>query len=51
MLHLFGFSWSQALAPHSPVLEILLRGSITYLVLFLLLRIIPKREGGRPRWQ
>lgn len=33
-------------ALHTPVLEIVLRGSITYLGIFLLLRLVLKRESG-----
>ena len=43
---MFEVPWAPMLEPHTPSLEIFLRGTITYLVLFTLLRIIPKREAG-----
>lgn len=43
---MFAVPWLSTFAPHTPILEIFLRGSVTYLVLFTLLRIIPKREAG-----
>ncbi len=47
MLHsLFNLDWSRIFLPDTPVLEIFLRGSIVYLFLFLLLRIVLKREAG-----
>lgn len=38
--------WAKMLLPDTPLLEILLRGSIIYLSLFFLLRVILKRESG-----
>jgi len=38
--------WHALFRPDVPVLEILLRGSIMYLVLFALLRIVLKRQTG-----
>lgn len=38
--------WSQILEPNTHPLEILVRGSTMYLGLFLLLRVILKRESG-----
>lgn len=38
--------WTRVLAPETPWLEILLRGSLTYLALFALLRILLKREAA-----
>ncbi len=37
---------SQILAPDTPVLEIVIRGTIVYLALFLLLRLTGKRQTG-----
>jgi uncharacterized membrane protein YcaP (DUF421 family) len=37
---------SQILAPDTPVLEIVIRGTIVYLALFLLLRVTGKRQTG-----
>jgi len=38
--------WHALVRPDVPVLEILLRGSVMYLVLFTLLRIVLKRQTG-----
>jgi uncharacterized membrane protein YcaP (DUF421 family) len=38
--------WSHILQPDTPLLEIFLRGSLVYLGIFFLLRIILKRESG-----
>src|SRR5262245_37176506 len=38
--------WHSLFVPDTPVLEILLRGSVMYLVLFTLLRIVLKRQTG-----
>jgi uncharacterized membrane protein YcaP (DUF421 family) len=38
--------WAAILLPQKPLLEILVRGSITYLALFALLRLVLKREAG-----
>jgi uncharacterized membrane protein YcaP (DUF421 family) len=39
-------NWNSLFFPHTSIVEILIRGSITYIILFLLLRIGPKREAG-----
>lgn len=36
--------WSEVLAPETPLLEILVRGTLVYLALFLMLRVVLKRE-------
>jgi uncharacterized membrane protein YcaP (DUF421 family) len=38
--------WAAMFAPQTPVLEILIRGSIMYLSLFILLRVVLKRQAG-----
>lgn len=38
--------WGKLFTPEVPLLEIFLRGTLTYLGLFLLLRVILKREAG-----
>lgn len=38
--------WRSVLLPHTPVLEIVARGSIMYLALFFLLRFVLRREAG-----
>lgn len=39
-------NWSKMFSPDTAVLEIIIRGSVTYLVIFFLLRIILKRQAG-----
>ncbi len=38
--------WQTMFVPNTPVLEIIIRGSLTYLSLFVLLRLVLKRESG-----
>ena len=38
--------WGRVFLPETPVLEILVRGTVTYLALFALLRLILKRQPG-----
>ncbi|TYB35401.1 DUF421 domain-containing protein [Micromonospora sp. AP08] len=38
--------WQRLLVPDTPLWEIALRGSVIYLVLFFLLRVLLKRESG-----
>jgi uncharacterized membrane protein YcaP (DUF421 family) len=38
--------WFNLLYPQTPVLEIILRGTVMYLGLFLILRVVLKREAG-----
>lgn len=38
--------WNALFAPNTPLLEIFLRGSIMYLGLFAILRLVLKREAG-----
>ncbi|WP_046243897.1 DUF421 domain-containing protein [Hymenobacter terrenus] len=38
--------WHAVFVPSTPLLEILVRGSLIYLALFLLLRVVLKRESG-----
>ena len=38
--------WQKIFVPNTPVLEIIIRGSLTYLSLFVLLRLVLKRESG-----
>jgi len=39
-------NWRRMFYPQTPLLEIIIRGSIMYLGLFILLRVILKREAG-----
>jgi uncharacterized membrane protein YcaP (DUF421 family) len=41
-----GVDWANVLLPQTPLLEIIVRGSVTYLALFALLRLVLKRETG-----
>lgn len=43
MLHV---DWHAAFTPSVPFLEIVFRGSVVYLFIFLLLRLVVKREAG-----
>jgi len=38
--------WHAVFVPHTPLLEIVVRGTLIYLSLFLLLRVLLKRESG-----
>jgi uncharacterized membrane protein YcaP (DUF421 family) len=42
----FAIDWGQIFKPDTPPLEIFLRGSIVYLALFTLLRLVLRREAG-----
>ncbi len=46
MDRLVGVDWRHAFVPDTPLLEIVLRGSVMYLALFGLLRLVLKRESG-----
>jgi len=46
MENLFVVDWGQIFTPTPPLLETFVRGSVTYLVLFALLRVLLKREAG-----
>ncbi len=43
---IFGVDWGRMLLPDTPVVEIFVRGSLVYLTLFVLLRLVLKREAG-----
>jgi uncharacterized membrane protein YcaP (DUF421 family) len=43
---IFGVDWSALLALDTPILEIFLRGTLTYISLFVLLRLVLKRQAG-----
>lgn len=43
---LFGVDWAEAFIPSVSLLEIFLRGTLMYLVLFALLRLVLKRQAG-----
>lgn len=46
MERIFGVDWATLLLPQTPLLEIVVPGSIMYLVLFWLLRFVLKRVAG-----
>jgi uncharacterized membrane protein YcaP (DUF421 family) len=39
-------NWTEIFVPSKPLAEIILRGSVTYLSLFILMRFVLKRESG-----
>lgn len=43
---IFGVDWGKVLLPDTPLLETFLRGTVTYLALFIMLRVILKRQAG-----
>lgn len=43
---LANINWQEMFKPDIPILETVIRGSITYLSIFILLRVILKRETG-----
>jgi len=43
---IFDINWEHVFVPNTPLLEIVLRGSVMYLGLFVLLRLVLKRESG-----
>jgi len=45
MSELFRLDWKEVFAPSVPLPEILLRGTVMYLALFLLLRLVLKRQS------
>lgn len=43
---LFNVDWKLLFVPNTPILEIVLRGTILYLVIFFFIRFIPNRQVG-----
>ena len=43
---LLAIKWQELFVPSESIFEIIIRGSITYLALFLLMRFVLKREAG-----
>ncbi len=43
---LFNINWHSMFVPSNSILEMIIRGTATYLALFLLLRVVLKRETG-----
>jgi uncharacterized membrane protein YcaP (DUF421 family) len=46
MYALFDLDWHKVFVPTTSLFEVFVRGTITYLVLFLLLRVVLKRQAG-----
>jgi len=44
MASLFSVNWERIFVPDTPILEIFVRGSLVYLAIFILLRIVLKRQ-------
>lgn len=42
----FNINWKELFVPSIPVVELILRGSLVYLVLFWVLRLLPSRQLG-----
>ena len=46
-MHLIGdVDWAKVFGPDTPVLEIVVRGTVVYLALFVLIRVVFKRQPG-----
>jgi uncharacterized membrane protein YcaP (DUF421 family) len=43
---MFEVDWSHLFVPNTSVVEIVIRGSVIYLVLFAVMRLLPRREVG-----
>ena len=46
MTALLTINWTNLFVPSQPIVETILRGSVTYLALFFLMRFVLKRESG-----
>jgi uncharacterized membrane protein YcaP (DUF421 family) len=46
---LFNIDWQEIFVPTLPLLEIIIRGSLSYIILFVLIRLILQRESGTVR--
>ncbi len=47
MIQVFGVDWKGIFMPQTPLLEIFVRGTVVYLGIFILLRLVLKREAGQ----
>lgn len=45
-MEFWSVDWGQLFVPSGPLLEIVVRGSVLYMALFFLLRILPRRQIG-----
>src|SRR3954454_9868071 len=41
-----GMDWHGTFVPDTPLLEIFIRGTLVYFLIFVMLRVIPKRQIG-----
>ncbi len=46
-VHWLPSDWGTVFLPHGPILELVVRAATIYLLLFVILRVLPKREVGR----
>jgi uncharacterized membrane protein YcaP (DUF421 family) len=46
---MFDIDWKGIFVPDTPILEIVIRGTLVYLALFVLLRVVFKRQSGNVR--
>ncbi len=45
-MDIFGIDWHELFVPQSPLAGIFLRGTLTYIMLFVILRFLLKRQSG-----
>jgi uncharacterized membrane protein YcaP (DUF421 family) len=43
---IFDVQWKELFAPDAPLLESVIRGTIVYIAIFFLARVIPNRQAG-----
>ena len=43
---LFSVDWSELFVPDKPLLQVMVRGTVIYVVIFFLVRVIPNRQVG-----
>jgi uncharacterized membrane protein YcaP (DUF421 family) len=43
---LFGVDWRELFVPDRPLLQVMIRGTVIYVVIFFLVRVIPNRQVG-----
>jgi uncharacterized membrane protein YcaP (DUF421 family) len=43
---LFGVDWRELFVPDKPLLQVVVRGTVIYVVIFFLIRVIPNRQVG-----
>src|SRR5918997_5375581 len=46
MESLFGVDWTELFVPDKPLLQVVVRGTVIYVVIFFLVRVIPNRQVG-----